>query len=103
MASTNSNATSMASLPSNYAAAMAGLAGYPYAQQAGTSAAAVAQAYMNQAAAAAHYPTYAAQYNAAAMAAGYWPQTGNASPQAHEGNQSSTANSGRSPNEPTEQ
>lgn len=76
IASSNAS-SSMASLSSNYAAAMAGLAGYPYPQQGmqnSASNAAVAQAY-------AHYPAYAAQYNAA-LAAGYWPQ-GN-SPQSHD-------------------
>lgn len=71
---------SMAAISSNYAAAMAGLAaGYPYPQQAGPSgaaAAAMAQAYMNQAA---HYnPAYAAHM----AASQYWPQ--GTSPQPHE-------------------
>lgn len=71
----------MAAVSQNYAAAMAGLAGYQYPQQAaGNAAAALAQAYMNQAAA--HYPYAAAQYNAAA-ASGYWPQGAN-TPQGHE-------------------
>lgn len=75
----------MAAVSQNYAAAMAGLAGYQYPQQAaGNAAAALAQAYMNQAAA--HYPYAAAQNYAAAAASGYWPQgTSSAStPQGHE-------------------
>lgn len=58
----------------NYAAAMAGLAGFPYpgAQQSTAQGA----PYMNPA----HYPAYAAaQYNAA-MAAGYWPGHGGSLP-----------------------
>lgn len=67
----------MAAISQNYAAAMAGLAGYQYPQQGQASNAATAaalQAYMNQA-----YPAYAAaaQYNAAA--AGYWPQNAGSS------------------------
>lgn len=56
------NAANLAAMPQNYAAAMAGLAGYQY--PTGN------QAYMNPA----HYPAYAAaqQYNN--MAAAYWPQ-----------------------------
>lgn len=74
----------MGAISQNYAAAMAGLAGYQYPQQgSNTAAAALAQAYMNQQAA--HYPAYAAQYNAAAAAAGYWPQgTGSSVPQSHD-------------------
>jgi hypothetical protein len=56
-------------IPVNYAAAMAGLAGFQYPSGQGNAAAASA-AFLN----AAHYPAYAAQYNAA-LAAGYWPGT----------------------------
>lgn len=56
-------------IPVNYAAAMAGLAGFQYPGGQGNAAAASA-AFLN----AAHYPAYAAQYNAA-LAAGYWPGT----------------------------
>lgn len=62
------NAANMAAIPQNYAAAIAGLAGYQYPTGAQGSAS-MAQAYMNQAA---HYPAYASQYNN--MAAAYWPQ-----------------------------
>jgi hypothetical protein len=63
-----STAANMAAIPQNYAAAIAGLAGYQYptGAQGSTS---IAQAYLNQAA---HYPAYASQYNN--MAAAYWPQ-----------------------------
>lgn len=55
-------------IPVNYAAAMAGLAGFQY--PTGQSSSAASAAFLN----AAHYPAYAAQYNAA-LAAGYWPGT----------------------------
>jgi len=74
------SSANLAAMSQNYAAAMAGLAGYQYPTQGASNAAtaaALAQAYMSQAA---HYPAYAAQYNAAAAAAGYWPQTANAAP-----------------------
>ena len=63
-----SSTANMAAIPQNYAAAIAGLAGYQYptGAQGSTS---MAQAYLNQAA---HYPAYASQYNN--MAAAYWPQ-----------------------------
>lgn len=58
------------SIPVNYAAAMAGLAGFQY--PGGQSNAAASAAFLNPA----HYPAYAAaQYNAA-LAAGYWPGAG---------------------------
>lgn len=69
----------------NYAAAMAGLAGFQYP---GGASQMPSQAYMNPV----HYPAYAAaQYNAA-MAAGYWPS--------HSGNVGGMSNGATMDNRP---